>query len=268
MQFPDPDQAVYYIFEFTATWPEDHKNWSEYKLELVQTKVLVPREREVMKLFLPNIDAATLDIDGSKLGLTKGMVTIRNSESWLFKDCSIFGNIYEYVNSGGKQSMVLVTEAQLTTQLQFGLTFEEKYLILERAQRTLVNTVPYNRTREAKSISTDLFGASNYYMPQELLGGHCAIEFMLGNNAVVENSHWRSPIRTKDSYLKKLLSGYAKKDKLFNELRKYNCFAAHEMEIHSDLSMRNVIQSCLDFDKPQAMFEKANYFMEIIFNME
>mgnify|MGYP000872788891 CR=1 FL=1 len=66
----------------------------------------------------------------------------------------------------------------------------------------------------------------------------------------------------------KLLSGYAKKDKLFDEMRKYNVLAAHEMEIHSDLSLKNVIQSCLDFDKPQAMFEKANYFLEVIFNME
>ena len=66
----------------------------------------------------------------------------------------------------------------------------------------------------------------------------------------------------------KLLSGYDKKLKLHNEMRKYNVFAAHEMEIHSDLSFKNIVQDCLDFDKPQAMFEKANYFLNIIFEME
>ena len=53
--------------------------------------------------------------------------------------------------------------------------------------------VPQDRKQDVKKYSTDLFGAANYYMPYEVLGGHCPIEFMLGNNAVVENSHWRSP---------------------------------------------------------------------------
>ena len=105
-------------------------------------------------------------------------------------------------------------------------------------------------------------------MPQELLGGHCAIEFMLGNDAVVNNSHWRSPLRTKDSYFMKLMKGYAKKEKLAEEMIKYNALVASDMEIHSDLSMCNVIQSCLDYNKSAHMVEKANYFLDIIFNQK
>ena len=58
---------------------------------------------------------------------------------------------------------------------------------------------------EWASLSTTLFGASNYYQPLEAMGGHCAIEFMLGNNTVVENSDWRSMERNKNSFYHKLM---------------------------------------------------------------
>ena len=48
-------------------------------------------------------------------------------------------------------------------------------------------------------------------------------------------------------------------------MEKYNCFLAPWMEIHNDLCMRNVVMSCLDFDKPQSMYDKANFFLDIIF---
>ena len=89
---------------------------------------------------------------------------------------------------------MLVSEAILTTRLRENMEFEHKYHMLERAMRTLMNMVPDPRNDDKWSeLSTTLFGASNYYQPLECLGGHCAIEFMLGNNTVVENSHWRSP---------------------------------------------------------------------------
>lgn len=73
-------------------------------------------------------------------------------------------------------------------------------------------------------------------------------------------------MRTKDSYLHKLMKGMDNRIKLVDEMKKYSIFAAGEMEIHSDLCGRNIIQDCLDFKQPTAMFEKANYFMKIIFD--
>ena len=88
---------------------------------------------------------------------------------------------------------------------------------------------------------------------------------MLSNNAVCENSHWRSPLRYQKSNLAKLLDKYDKKDKLMNEMIKYNVLCVDPMDLHNDLCLRNVVQSCLDFDNPKAMYEKANYFLDVIF---
>ena len=69
--------------------------------------------------------------------------------------------------------------------------------------------VPDPNEQDVAKISTSLFGASNYFQPQEVLGGHCAIEFILGNQAVCDNSDWRSPLRTKDAYIDKVMKGAA-----------------------------------------------------------
>lgn len=79
MQFPDANQAVYHVFEFTAEWPEDPTDLSLYKLTLVGSKAIIPRDREVMKLFYGNVDYDTYDINGCKLGLSNGMCVIPNS---------------------------------------------------------------------------------------------------------------------------------------------------------------------------------------------
>ena len=67
------------------------------------------------------------------------------------------------------------------------------------------------------------------------------IEFCLSNNTVVENSHWRSPLRYRASNLAKLLAGYEKKDKLMNEMKKYNVLCVDAMDLTNDLCMRNVV---------------------------
>ena len=66
-------------------------------------------------------------------------------------------------------------------------------MVLDKLTRTLCNMVPDSGERDTGKISTALFGSTNYYQPLEILGGHCAIEFMMGNVAVVGNSDWRSP---------------------------------------------------------------------------
>ena len=93
--------------------------------------------------------------------------------------------------------------------------------------RTLLNMVPDPRNDDDfGAMSTTLFGASNYFQPLEALGGHCAIEFMLGNNTVVENSDWRSMERNKDTFYEKMMGTLAKKKTVFNEMVKYSIFMA------------------------------------------
>ena len=99
MQFPDPNQAVYYVQEFVATWPKDASTSTSghgYSLSLVGTKSIITRAREVMKLFYPNMDPDTYNIDGCKLGLTAGVCTINNSEIYRMKNECVFTNLYEY----------------------------------------------------------------------------------------------------------------------------------------------------------------------------
>ena len=222
-------------------------------------------ERLVMKEFLPNIDNATYQIDGTRLNALGGMDMCNAVQYKLTNECT-FSNVYEHFD--GDTQKGLVVESHLTTALQNKLSFEKKYHILEKALRILINMVPDPRSDEDfAALSTTFFGSSNYYQPQEALGGHCVIEFVLGNNTVVENSDWRSPQRNKNSFFDKLFVKDAdKKTKLRNDCIKYNVLVAPYMEVHSDLTMRNCIELCLDFDKPQSMYEKANFFLDIIFS--
>ena len=43
------------------------------------------------------------------------------------------------------------------------LSYKEKYIILECAQRNLVNMVPDSKEEVMQKLSTTLFNASNYY---------------------------------------------------------------------------------------------------------
>ena len=99
MQFPDPDQAVYYIQEFIATWPldADASNKKDgYSLDMIGSKALITRKREVMKLFYPNLDKDTYEINGSKLGLSAGLCVMPNSEKYRMTNECVFTNVYEY----------------------------------------------------------------------------------------------------------------------------------------------------------------------------
>lgn len=90
---------------------------------------------------------------------------MKNSTSYLIKNECIFANVYEYYKSAATQMAVLVTEAHLTDLMLENLTMEDRYLVLEKAQRNLINMVPHNREREYKDLSGDFFGSSNYFMP-------------------------------------------------------------------------------------------------------
>ena len=65
--------ATHYITEWETSWPkEGSKDASKYSIELVGSKHLICRTREVMKYFYGNIDKNTYDINGVRLGMTKG----------------------------------------------------------------------------------------------------------------------------------------------------------------------------------------------------
>ena len=83
MQFPDPNQATHYITEWEATWPIDPKDKHLYSLELVASKSLVCREREVMKYFISHYDYENFEINGCKLGMSAGCTEMPNSTTWL-----------------------------------------------------------------------------------------------------------------------------------------------------------------------------------------
>ena len=70
---------------------------------MVGTKALIPRKREVMKLFYPNLDKDTYDIDGCKLGLTAGLCVMPNSEAYRMTNECVFTNLYEYYQGAETQ---------------------------------------------------------------------------------------------------------------------------------------------------------------------
>ena len=88
MQFPDANQAVYYIQEFIATWPRNQtyeyslnvsSGSAGYSISLIGSKSCITRKREVMKFFLGSINMETYNINGSKLGMADGVCIMENS---------------------------------------------------------------------------------------------------------------------------------------------------------------------------------------------
>jgi len=71
-----------------------------YKLELVGSKSLIPREREVNKYFLSNMNPENFEIDGCKIGVS-GITVMENSTSFLISNECTFSNVYQYMKSGG-----------------------------------------------------------------------------------------------------------------------------------------------------------------------
>ena len=91
--------------------------------------------------------------------------------------------------------------------MQEGLNQTRKFYVLEKALRTLTNMVPEPKNEDTgKALSPSelryhLLHDSNVFQPQECLGGHPAIEFVLSNDNVCKFSKTKSPTRTNNSYL-------------------------------------------------------------------
>ena len=52
----------------------------------------------------------------------------------------------------------------------------------------------------------------------------------------------------------------------FRAFKLFNFMVADPMEIPFDLCMKNLISTCLDFDYAESLFERANYFLDLIFS--
>ena len=96
------DQSIYHITEYAAEWPKsdvssmgESDKKKKFKWDIIGSKVLITKERQVMKYFYSALDKDTFDINGSKIG-TGGLVTMQNSEQFKFRNEVGFSNVYEY----------------------------------------------------------------------------------------------------------------------------------------------------------------------------
>ena len=129
--------------------------------------------------------------------------------------------------------------------------------------------VPIPRHEETKKELTPkellyrLFHASNVYQPQEVLGGHPAIEFVLGRKELCDSSITKSPGRTQPSYMHLTYDPEDDDDMvILHSFNQYSIMVADSMEVHNDLSMKNMVGTCLDFN--HQLIDRANFFIDLI----
>lgn len=99
-----------------------------------------------------------------------------------------------------------------------------------------------------------------------MLGCHCIAEFVISNENLKTNfENLTSAENGKPTLLDMLFENKHDKLRILNRIGKYTNFHQTPDSISTDLCMRNIIQSCLDYDKPLSMIEKANMFLSYIF---
>ena len=130
---------------------------------------------------------------------------MKNEDRFRIASDCVFANVKRIVRELQSKSTGEATdkvygihaETKLTRGVQNGLNEYRKFYILEKALRTLVNMVPEPKDIKGKDeIHYHLLHKCNVYQPQEILGGHPIIEFVLKHTDVVNNSAWKSPSRT------------------------------------------------------------------------
>ena len=102
LQLGGPNHSIYHVLEYEAKWTKNinvslNKSYQEnvFSWELISTKLLISKERIVMKLMYPNMNKETFDINGIKYEID-GCITIPNSEQFRLKNECMFTNIFEY----------------------------------------------------------------------------------------------------------------------------------------------------------------------------
>jgi len=133
---------------------------------------------------------------------------MQNQERFRITSDCVFANVKRIVEQKGDGSSLveqkedgssdevfgICVEAKLTSCIQRGLNDVRKFYTLEKALRTLVNMVP--EPKGIEDMHYHLLHDCNLYQPQEVLGGHPIIEFVLKRSDDVKKSITKSPDRT------------------------------------------------------------------------
>lgn len=122
-----------------------------------------------------------------------------------------------------------------------------KFTILTSAMRTLVNMVPTHFDFDAESIkSEDYFESINILQPLEILEGHAYLELLLANPKKIMKHLDRDLLNKnfKPALIDLIITDPDK------SLAYYAHYKAKPEEVYFNLSMKNPIQNCLEYEKP------------------
>lgn len=173
-----------------------------------------------------------------------------------------------FMSKGQKTNQGLVVEARLTSPLEINLTNSETMFVLENAMRCLLNLVPDNGETNLNSINEQTWKGSSHMQRHEIFGCHAIVDFLLSSYQVIESLVIFSKERKRETLLDQLLQDSPNNDlrislqstgsnvnslDLRKSLKKFTFFIAEDDEICTDLSMRNAIQYCMDFEQPLSM---------------
>lgn len=108
--------------------------------------------------------------------------------------------------------------------------------------RVLLNMVPDDESTDAESTSKTFWTGSNHLQPNELLGSHSIVEYILNNKSVTTNIFKNAPNRYKNTLFKTLyLNNSTKMSNYVTALNKYTSLYMEPCDVPTDLMLRSVI---------------------------
>lgn len=159
----------------------------------------------------------------------------------------------------------LVAEAYLTDVVRTSLPDQLKTLVLYNACKLIFNLVPDNGEKDlSKQFATVLY-ASNYLQPNDLLGGHSIIEFILNNTVVMSNMLKYALARNRKTLFGKLMEGTPNLYLILRYMNNFLDLLYEPDDITFDFNMQTAIHACLGFEKPTGMLGQVTIFLQNIF---
>ena len=92
-------------------------------------------------------------------------------------------------------------------------------------------------------------------------------EFALSNESVLRNMKSAIEQRTRKTLIMQLFDNHPREMKFQEQFKKLFYFSS-PANIHNDLCMRNLVQSCISYSNPKAMFQTANRFLAHLFDQD
>ena len=264
------DQSIFTLHEYQVSWGKSGQPLKN-AIALSGMKVFMPRDSMKNRKFYPNADAH-FTINGTKMGFQLGdkclQLLFPRPEVFNFETECVLANYQRVLTKASSRTACLVVEAQLTSELVNLLTNEEKALVLQNAIKVIWNMVPDDGSTDIREISNKIWQSSNLLQPMEILGCHCVAEFILNNQKAIELLQQTVDERTQSTLFDQLISGKAQSGVIRSQLNKYSNLLARPSNVMSDLCMRNVIQACINYEKPKAMSMVANMLLHHIFDQK